>query len=136
MRSRGVSLRKAAKEIGVSPRTVIRHAESALKKDPGGRYAAKPSDRIVRPLRVPSAEGPQDITVRGLREASRLSRYWTALHRYYETGDTSDLRTFTGQFITDTTGAKFPLITDLGILDRLGSAGVVSFESIYSWSEQ
>ena len=45
-------------------------------------------------------------------------------------------RKFTGQFITDTSRTKFPLVTDHATLDRLGSAGVVSFESIYSWSEQ
>jgi hypothetical protein len=135
MRS-GISLRKAAREAKVSPRTVLKRAGSALRKNKSGRYAAKPSDRLVRPILVPTPEGPREIEVRGLREAGRVGRYWAALQKYYEVGDASNLRKFSGQSITDTNGAQFPLITDLSILDRLGSAGVVSFESIYSWSEQ
>jgi hypothetical protein len=135
MRKSGISLRKSAREVGVSPRTVLRRAGSVLKRNRSGRYSAKPTDRLERPLLVPTPTGAREITLRSSREASRLGRYWASLHKYYETGDTADLRKFTGQFITDTNGAKFPLLTDLGILDRLGSAGVLSFESLYAWSE-
>ena len=129
MRSRRTSLRKASREIGVSPRTVIRRAASALKKNESGRYSATP-------LLVPTPEGPRAIAVRNSNDASQLSRYWSSLHRYFETGEVSHLRKFTGQFITDVNREKHPLITDLEVLNRLGSAGAVSFESIYSWSAQ
>lgn len=135
MRRKGSSLRKASREIGVSPRTVIKHAGSALKKSKGGRYAAEPSDRLQRPLLIPTPGGSRPILVRGSRDASQLGRYWDSLHRYYETGDRSRLEEFTGKFITDTSGAKFPLLTNPSVLDRLGSAGVLSFESLYAWSE-
>jgi hypothetical protein len=136
MRASGISLRKASRESGIAPRTVLKRAASALRRNKSGRYTAKTKDRLVRPLLVPTPEGSLPVDVRSSRDASQLSHYWNGLHRYYETGDVSALQKFTGQFITDTGGKKFPLLTDLGILDRLGSAGVVSFESIYSWSEQ
>lgn len=133
IRKRGESLNSASRRIGTSPRTVVRHAGAALQKNAQGRYSAKASDRIERSLLIPTPTGPNKITVRNSRDASRLGSYWSALHKYYETGDKS-IRKFAGKSIADTNGVKFPLITDLDTLDRLGSAGVVSFESIYDWS--
>ena len=40
----GASLKSAASEYGVDPRTVVKLGGSALRKTKGGRYAAKPSD--------------------------------------------------------------------------------------------
>lgn len=136
MRNRGISLTRAAQEIGISPRTLKRHAASGLQKSPSGRYTAKPSDRLTRDLLVPTASGPQEIRVRNSRDASRLGSYWSALHKYFESGDTSGLKKFDGQFVTDVSRKQYPLITDLDVLNQLGSAGAVSFESIYSWSAQ
>lgn len=133
MRSGGLSLRKAARESKVAPRTVIKRAASALRKGKSGRYAAKPSDRLVRVLMIPTPEGPTEIEVRGLKAASQLGRYWAAVHRYYETGDKS-VQKFSGEFITATDGVKYPLLTDLDVLNRLGSAGVLTFESLYGRS--
>jgi hypothetical protein len=132
MRKTRFSLRRASSAIGISPKTVLRHGAPALEKKPSGRYAAKSSDKLSRDLRMPTPEGMREITVRNSRDASTLGGYWSALHTYYESGDTSGLQKFTGRSITDTSGRKFPLLTDLTILDRLGSAGVLSFESLYA----
>jgi hypothetical protein len=132
MRERGISLRKAAREAKVSPRTVIRNAPSALRKKKSGRYGAKASDRLLRTLIIPTLQGPEEITVRGLRAASRLARYWVAVHKYYETGDVSGLQRFQDESITAVGGKKYPLLTDLDVLNRLVSAGVLSFESLYA----
>jgi lambda repressor-like predicted transcriptional regulator len=134
MREQGISLRKAAREAKVSPRTVIKNAASALSKKKSGRYAAKASDRLVRSLMIPTPEGPEPIEVRGLSAASLLGRYWASLHRFYERGDDSSLQKFRGKVITSVGGQKYPLLTDLEILNRVGSAGVVSSESLYSHS--
>jgi hypothetical protein len=134
MRKQGVSLRKAARELKVSPRTVLKNAASALRKGTSGRYSAKSSDRLVRVMMIPTPEGPQEISVRGLPAASLLGSYWSSLHVYYETGKDSALKQFSGKFITAVGGKKYPLLTDLEILNRLGSAGVVSFESLYARS--
>lgn len=131
MRRQGASLTSAAREIRVSPRTVIQNVGSALRKTKGGRYVAQSSDRLVRPLTIPTPEGSTEIEVRGLKQASLLGRYWVAVHKYYETGDKS-VQKFAGQFITATDGTKYPLLADLDVLDSLGSAGVLSFESLYA----
>jgi hypothetical protein len=79
---------------------------------------------------IPTPQGPQEIRIRGSREASRLGRYWAAVDKYYENGDVS-LQKFSGESITAVDGTKHPLLTDLDVLNRLGSAGVLSFESLY-----
>jgi hypothetical protein len=126
----GSSLRKAARESGVAPRSVLRRAASALRKTESGRYRAKASDRLIRTLKIPTVHGPQEIQVRGLREASILGRYWVAVHKYYENGDAS-VQKFSGESITAVDGTKYLLLTDFDVLNRLGSAGVLSFESLY-----
>jgi len=131
MRKEGTSLRTAARDAKVSPRTVIKKAASALRKNKSGRYKAKTSDRIVRLLMIPTPQGPKEIEVRGLRDASRLGRYWVAVDNYYERGDTS-VKKFEGQSITAVDGTKYLLITDLHVLNQLGYAGVLSFESLYA----
>jgi anti-anti-sigma regulatory factor len=65
-------------------------------------------------------------------QASLLGRYWAAVDRYRDTGDASALREFRGKYIIDTNGKQHRLLTDLRALDRLGSAGVLSFESLYA----
>src|SRR5689334_18740754 len=54
MRSDKLSLQRASKEAGVSPRKVKGLAGSALRKDSRGRYRAKPKDRLLRVLIIPA----------------------------------------------------------------------------------
>lgn len=132
MRADGVSLHQASREFGLDPRTVVRLGRPALRKRANGRYAAKASDRLLRVLLVPTPEGLREIAVRDSRQASQVAEYWNAVHRYLETGDDSALRKFRRKRITDANGVRVPLLTDLDELDRLGSAGVLSFESLYA----
>jgi hypothetical protein len=134
MRSEGVSLQQASKDAGVSPSTVKRRAASALKKRSNGRYTAKGSDRLLRILKVPDPYGTRDVAVRGSRQATQLAEYWNAVHRYLETGDASRLEKFRGKSIKDADGVLIPLPTDRAELNRLGSSGVISFESLYAKS--
>ena len=133
MRKEGTSLRVASRGAKVSPKTVLKTASSALRKNQSGRYKAKTNDRLIRTLMIPTPKGPQEINIRGLRAASLLGRYWIAVHKYYETGDKS-VQKFSGEFVTATDGVKYPLLTDLDVLNRLGSAGVLTFESLYGRS--
>lgn len=134
MRSEKLSLQKASREVGITPATVMRWAKSALRKDKSGRYLAKKTDNIVRFLVIPEKDGPREIVVQGYRQAILLRDYWIALHEYMAMGDSSGLQKFIGKFIEDASGNKVPLLTDLHEIDRLGSAGVVSFESLYARS--
>lgn len=58
MRNRKVSLREASIESEVDPHFVLRWMPSALRKNASGRYTAKPSDKLLRVLKLPSADGP------------------------------------------------------------------------------
>jgi hypothetical protein len=134
MRSEGASLQQAAHAAEVSPRTVLRWTGTALQKRTNGRYAAKPSDGLLRVLMVPTPEGTREIAVRGSRQAAQLAEYWNAVHRYLQTGDATRLQEFQGKTVKDAEGKLIPLPTDRRELNRLGSAGVLSFESLYARS--
>jgi hypothetical protein len=134
MRADGLSLRRAAREVGISPSTVLRWGKSALRKDKSGRFEAKKTDRLLRVLMVPASDGPREIAVRNSQQASLLAEYWVAVQKYLETGDSSEIEKFRGKRIVDAKGSKMLLQTDLNELNRLGSAGVLSFNSLYSRS--
>src|SRR5260370_18142593 len=63
MRNKNVSLRKASREIGIDPRSVVRQGGSALQKSAKGRYSAKPSDSLLRVLMVPTPQVTREIAV-------------------------------------------------------------------------
>lgn len=134
MRTDNVSLRQASRDFGIDPRTVARLAGSALRKQSNGRYEAKRSDRLLRVLVVPTSEGTREIGIRDSRQGSHLGKYWTAVQHYLATGERSALSQFRNKTIRDASGAQVPLLTNPRELDRLGSAGVLSFESLYARS--
>lgn len=128
----GASRRQAAQKFNLDPRMVRQRAPSALRKLSNGRWVAKPNDRLLRVLVIASRKGLHEIGVRDSRQASLLGKYWTAVERYRDTGDASALREFRGKHIIDATGKRVRLLTDRRALDRLGSAGVLSFETLYA----
>jgi hypothetical protein len=132
MRADHVSLFRAAREFSVSPESVLRLGGSALRRTPSGHYVAKPKDDLLRVLRLPDRKGLREIAFDDSREASIAGKYWDAVGVYLQTGDVSKLRRFRGKFVSDASGRPFQLLTDLNELDRQGSAGVLSFESIYA----
>jgi hypothetical protein len=132
MRAEGVSLPEASREFGLDPRTVVRLGKPALKKRANGRYSAKPTDNLLRVLVMPTSDGLREVAVRDSRQASLLAEYWAAVQKYLETGDASALRKIRRKTITDSEGKRVRLIKDLRELERLGSAGVLSFESLYA----
>jgi hypothetical protein len=136
MRTKRLSLAKAAKEAGedgVSVRSVLRHVGPALVKGSNGRYAAKPSDRLVRSLRFLTEEGQIVLDVRGSRKASQIGEYFTAVENYLAKGEDEALRKFEGKSIR-IGKTVYPFITDKGTLERLGYAGQVQFEDLYAMS--
>ncbi len=132
MRADGVSLPQASREYGIDPRTVARLARPALRKGANGRYAARANDSLLRVLVIPTTEGLQEIALRDSRQTSKLGEYWAAVQKYLETGNVSALRKIRRKTIADASGKRFRLLKDVGELERLGSAGVLSFESLYS----
>ncbi len=131
MRLGKVSLKKAAKAVGISPGTVVRWGKSAIRKNKSGRYVAKRSDRLLRIILLPSSNGLREVAVHDSRQASLLGKYWNAVQAFLEMGDKSGLAKFEGMSVGDASGATFTLLTDTNELNRLGYAGVLSFESLY-----
>lgn len=103
----GDSLSKAARDNGVTARTIKRYAGSALVQDrPGGRIRATKSDRLVRYLQIPGPNGPRDVNAHGSKVASEFAKYKAAVNRLLE-GNRDALKDWHGKKI-----AGIPLITD------------------------
>lgn len=134
MRAERLSLKKAAKQEGVDPRTVTSLGGRAFRKRANRSYAVTSRDSLLRVVLVPTAEGLQEISLRDSRTASMVGRYSDAVQKYVRTGDDFNLRKFKGKSVKDASGVRVPLVTDLAELDRLASAGVLSFESLYARS--
>jgi hypothetical protein len=134
MRGEKVSLEKASRESGVSPRTVKRWAGSALQKSSSGKWSPNKDDTLLRVLIVQTPEGRREIGVLGFRKASLIGEYSNAVSKYLQTGDASGLKRFRGKKIRAADGEQISLLTDLAELNRRGSAGVLSFESLYARS--
>jgi hypothetical protein len=127
----GIPLRRASKEFGITPGTVLKRAASVLRKR-NGRYVATKTDRLLRVLSILKTKGKQEIATRDSRQASLIGGYWAALQHYLQTGDDSALLKFKKIRIVDASGKRHRLLTDLAELNRQASAGVLSFESMYA----
>lgn len=132
MRAHRVSLREASREFGLDPRVVSRLGKSALRKRSNGQYVAKPADNFLRLLAIPTPNGVREVAIRGSKQATQLGKYWAAVQKYLQTGNASALARFHRTRIADASGKNIPLILDTTVLDQLGSAGVLSFESLYA----
>jgi hypothetical protein len=128
----GASLKKASREVGIDPRTVERRAGSALRQARSGRYVAGSADRLQREVRLPARDGLSDVVVRDSKQASLVGDYWNAVHAHLAKGESSGLRRFEGKHVITANGERVPLLADPEVLDELGNAGVLSFESIYA----
>jgi len=127
----GVSLPKASKEFRIAPGTVVERGRAALRMK-NGRYIATKSDRLLRVITILSVEGKKEIATRDSRQASVVGGHWAAVQRYLQTGDDSALSKFIKKKIVDARGKRHLLLTDLKEIERLGSFGVLRFESMYA----
>ena len=127
----GASLSRASQKFNRDPRTVRRLGKTALRKLRNGRWAAKKTDRLLRVLPRLTPDGIVEVALSDSRQATILGKYWNAVDLYRDTGDASRIREFDGEYIIDAAGNHLPLVTDLRTLDRLASAGVLSFETLY-----
>jgi len=134
MRADGLSLAQASREYILKPRIVLNLVDKALRKASNGRYVARSRDRLLRILLIPTTNGLQEVALRDSRQATELAEYWDAVQRYLQKGDDSALRQFRGVRIKAADGQSVPLLTENEELDRLGNAGVLSFESLYARS--
>lgn len=127
----GESLSRAARGARTTPDTVLRYGGSALTRNERGRYHAKLTDRLYRRMRFLDEQGERWVEPANSREASKLGEYWNAVDHYLATGDDKPLRRFRRMRLRTRQKTVLPFVTDLDLLDRLGRAGELSFESLY-----
>lgn len=126
---RGATLSRAARENGVTPRTIKRYVGTALMQGrQGGRIRATKSDRLVRYLVVPGPHGPMEITVRGSKTASEFAKYKAAVNRFLR-GDRDALAAWHGKKI-----AGIELITSGNTLKSLADKGLLPYSLYRSFS--
>lgn len=128
----GASLKNAAAEFGVDPRTVVRHGKPALRKTASGRYQATVSDNLLRVLNVVVNGKHEPVAIRGSRLATELAHHAQAIRTFASTGRTEELLAFRGRTFTDAEGREIEFFTDLDELERLGDLGELSFEDLYA----
>lgn len=128
---RGVSLSKASEEFAIESSSVVELGHPALRKR-NGRYVVTKTDRLLRVINALLVEGKREIATRDSRQASIVGSHWAAVQRYLQTGDDSALLRFKGKKVTDASGKRHLLLTDLKEIDRQAAAGVLSFESMYA----
>lgn len=135
MRTEKLTASAAARASGIPVDVLKVRGRKALRKRANGKYVAKPNDDLVRVVIVVSEDkGPIEVATRDSRQASQAGKHSAAVQRYLETGDNSALRRFHGKRIIDAQGNQVALLTDPEELDLLGSAGELSFESLYARS--
>ena len=105
----GASLRQASHKFDLDQRRIPQAARSALRKLRNGRWVARPNDRLLRVLVIPTRNGLREIGVPDFRQASLLGKYWTAVEQYRDTGDASALREFRGKHIIDAKREEIPV---------------------------
>jgi hypothetical protein len=128
----GVTLSRAAKEFHLKPTTVIALGRAGLRKRKNGRYVAKKIDQLLRVVNVLTTEGRKEIATRDSRQASLVGAHWAAVQKFLQTGDDSALLKFDKKKIVDARRKRYLLLTDLKEAERMASAGVLRFESMYA----
>ena len=132
MKKKGISASAAARAMWIAPRDFINRGRSALRKLKNRRYVAKRNDHLFRPIFVLSKDnGLMEVATNDFLEASLIGKHSDAVELYVDTGDDSALRRLPRNYIIDAQGNRVELLTDLDELDRLGSRGELSFESLY-----
>ena len=132
---RRVTLTTAAREFDLDPQVVRRLAGSALRKRSNGRYVAKAKDRLLRVLVVPTKDRLCEVATTNSVLASRLAQHSAKVQRFLQTGEGGEAIERSRRVrLRDVKGKEVRLLTDLKELKRQGSAGVLSFESMYARS--
>jgi len=121
----GASPSHAARDNGVTVRTIKKYVGAALVQDrPGGRIRTTKSDRLVRYLQIPGLYGPMEIKVHGSKEASDAASYKAAVNRFLR-GDRNALAPWYGKKI-----AGVELITAAPSLKSLADKDLLPY-SLY-----
>ncbi len=129
-RDENLTVRTAARRVGVSVETVRSYAGPAVERDAFGRLVPTRADRLYRQMPVIHPDGRVGaIDVRVSRKASKLGEYWNAVKQFARTGDESKLRAFQGARVG---GVELP--TDADTIQDALDIYEPDFESIYQFA--
>jgi len=120
MRREGLLASSAAEAEGTTVKNILKHVRPALRKR-GKDYAARRSDRLIRPMNALDAKGTRSIVVRSSKAASLVGRYWNAIDDALK-GKPSALKEFRRRKIPYN---KLKFLANLKTLRRLQDAGVL-----------
>lgn len=126
MRSRGETLRQAARAEHTAPRTVQKLVGKQLKRSVSGRYSVTRGDTLRRDLSVLGFDGYLPVVVRSWKQAQLASAHLVAVNRFLRTGDEEWLRPFIGKRV-----GGVVLLTDPDRLRELADAGLVRLDALY-----
>jgi len=127
MRHDGLLLDKASRESGTTSATVRKYVPAALRRSKTGRWVPTKSDRYIRLLSLPGANGPVIVRARGSKEAQFASVYLASLNRWRRTEKPYELAPFHGKKV-----GGFELITASRTLRALDDAGLLQLDSLYA----
>jgi len=118
----GLSVDRAAREAGTTPRTMKRVLGASMRRQ-AGEWVIRRSDDVTARMRVPHPEGGwRWAPIEGSRRRKEVGRYWNAVRLYLEGKGDARLREFEGRTIRDADGKTHKFLTDREALKRLASA--------------
>ena len=111
MRKQKMTLTKASKTVGISPKTVKRHLGSVIQKR-SNRIIAKQNDNLPRKMRVYKRDKEVWIQVRGNKKAAMIAKYHGAVGRLLNQEQSDKIKNFESKSIKDTKGNIHKFETD------------------------
>jgi hypothetical protein len=129
---KGESMSSACRAEHIKPDTFRRYVGSAVRHDkPGGRFRVTKTDALRRELQVHTAEGPVNVTAKGIKAAREFSAHANAIAHFNRTGDTSRLKRFKGRTFT-ASGRRYEFLTNPDTLMELAEADALRLDSLYA----
>jgi hypothetical protein len=133
MREGDLSLTKAAKAAGTTPRTVATWAKRDISKVGNHYRLTRKQDNRYRTMNVLTSEGVEKIVVRGSRDAALVRGQRDAFLKYRQNGDPSVFDRFKGKQV-GVGQNKVTLLTDIDVIKDAFDSGELDLVSVYEVS--
>lgn len=112
MMRKGITIKNASRQVGISVPTVKKYVGSALKLK-NRRLIAKQSDSLLRKIRIYENGKEVFIQTKGRKNSNIIAQYMGAVGRRIDKNDTNALRQFENKTIRDSKGKHHRLETDI-----------------------
>jgi hypothetical protein len=112
---KGATLTQATEKVGVDKRFALKHLGTHLQKS-GGRWHVARTDNFQSEMLIYSNGRVESIIVTNSRDRSRIGKYFSAVDKALNKGDSSALGKFKDATIIDANGKEHHFETDLDTL--------------------